>query len=111
MKRLFDSSLGQLTIALEEKGVVSISLYGDQGRVIAESSDEWDNADVVDLLRVEVGLSEPEAQSIGETFLAAAKSEGHEQPPTRNAVVPIVFVLGIVLVIAIGLWTIVTWLV
>ena len=112
MKRLYDSSLGRLEVELNLPiGEVSVWLFDGEGRVVREGGDEWDYADLPDLLQVEMGLPEPEAQSISTRFLDAAKTEGHEQPPPTSPIgtsVAVTVLTGILVALGVGVWTIVT---
>jgi hypothetical protein len=113
MKRLYDSSLGQLELELDLRiGEVSIWLFDEEGRVDREGGDEWDYADLPDLLRTEVGLPEPEAQSIAISFLEAARAEGHEQPDGASAIgntLGLMIVTAILVALGVGIWTIASW--
>jgi hypothetical protein len=64
-----------------------------------------------DLLRTEIGLPEADAESITASFVEAAKAEGYEQEtessPLGNAVLWTLLV-GIIVTLGIGVWTIVT---
>ena len=109
MKRLYDSSLGRLEVDLDIE--LSIWLFDDDGRVAKESGDEWEYADLADLLLDEIGLPEPEAHSIAAQFLEAAESEGHGQPPVTSPVrtsVAWTLIVGIVVALGVGVWTIAT---
>ena len=75
MKRLYDSSLGRLELDLEAVDL-SIWLFDAEGRVVAESGDEWDWADLSALLHLEIGLPEPEAQSIVANFMESSERQG-----------------------------------
>jgi hypothetical protein len=110
VKRLYDSSLGRLEIELEIE--LSIWLFDEDGRVAKESGDEWEYADLRDLLQDEIGLPEPEAQSIAARFLEAYESEGHARPDVADsgwgAALALMILLGFLVVLGIGIWTIVT---
>jgi len=110
VKRLYDSSLGRLEIELEIE--LSIWLFDEDGRVAKESGDEWEYADLPDLLQDEIGLPEPEAQSIAARFLEAYESEGHARPDVADsgwgAALALLILLGFLVVLGIGIWTIVT---
>jgi hypothetical protein len=110
VKRLYDSSLGRLEIELEIE--LSIWLFDEDGRVAKESGNEWEYADLPDLLQDEIGLPEPEAQSIAARFLEAYESEGHARPDVADsgwgAALALMILLGFLVVLGIGIWTIVT---
>jgi len=109
VKRLYDSSLGRLEIDLDIE--LSIWLFDEDGRVAKESGDEWDYADLPDLLQDEIGLPEPEAQLIAASFLEDAKAEGGKSPAGAGRIgntVAMAIVTAAVIAIGVGIWTIVT---
>jgi hypothetical protein len=110
VKRLYESTLGRLELEVDGD-VVSAWLFDADGRVVREGGDEWPWADLLDLLRTEIGLPEADAESITASFVEAAKAEGYEQEtessPLGNAVLWTLLV-GIIVTLGIGVWTIVT---
>jgi hypothetical protein len=51
VKRLYESSLGPVVVELDsELAAIVISRFDANGRVVAETGDEWDWTDVSDLL-------------------------------------------------------------
>ena len=87
-----------------------IHLFDADGGVTRNSADEWDQIDVADVLHREIGLPEPESRVIAEKFRVVANSKGHEQPRPMTPIPGILLVGGILVVIAIGLWTIGSWI-
>lgn len=113
MKRLYETSLGSLELDLDaEAAELSIWLFDAEGRVALESGDEWEQAEVFDLLHSEVGLPEPEARSIATSFLETAKSRGFQQPASSElgGAVVLLFVAAVLALLGIGLWTVVRWI-
>jgi len=78
-----------------------------------ESGDEWEQADLSDLLHTEIGLPKQEAQSIDSDFVALAKTERHDRgtPGRIGNVLGIVMFGSILAILGVGLWTILFWIV
>lgn len=112
MKRLFHTSVGPLEVEVDGvHGVVSAYRFGEDGRVVAETGDEWENADLADLLTSEVGVPVEEAREIAAHVVAAWVEAGGAPPPEPSGKVGLVIALTVVASVvasaAVGAWTIV----
>ena len=111
VKRLFQSSAGPLEVELHfESGIVSVSVFDASGAVVRETDTDWEDVDLVRLLRDEIGLDEAESQTIAARFHEDARAAGVEQPPQGGAAGGVAacgcFAL-VVLVVLAGVWTLV----
>jgi hypothetical protein len=112
VRRLFDTSVGRLEVEIDgTKGVVSAYRFDANGQVVAETGDEWDNADVANLLTVEAGVPAQEAREIEATLLREWRDAGGSPPfgPTGRlgAVVGVSVVAGVLGSALVGIWTII----
>jgi uncharacterized RDD family membrane protein YckC len=87
MKQSFDSSVGRIEILLDEgSGIISVYRFDDAGRPVAASMENLDFVDLRDLLTVQVGVPQHEANEISAAVTKMARlpqpAPGAVQPPT-----------------------------
>lgn len=105
-----------MEIGLDPNGwYVFVVLFDPDGLVVKRSSDEWQQADLADLLQGEIGLPDHESQSLAAKFIASATDEGHEQaPPAKTPFLANLalngFAVAILVLVIVGLWTIGSWI-
>ena len=110
MRRLFQTSTGPVMIyvAPDEVGVEAVR-FAEDGSVAAYAADEWDNADLEDLLASEGGIPDDEAHAIAEAVVREWVTTGGippAEPINAGTFAAGAIVVGVVGTFLAGLWTI-----
>lgn len=107
MKRLFETSVGVVEVDVDPAARISVWRFGDDGRPVQETGDEWENADLADLLATEAGVPPDEARRIDADFARDWVEAGNEAPAGPGSAVVALTIFGLLLVaLGVGIVTI-----